>query len=143
VRLRYAEFLLRQGGGIAEAERHLDDAVMRDDAYDDARLLLAEVLLQRDKPQAAVAHIDTLEARLGATAIVLTLRGFARLAFREVAAAAEVFSRALDIAPRDVAAHLGMARAQRALGDASRARKHERFAQLFARERSPRPTSVS
>jgi tetratricopeptide (TPR) repeat protein len=143
VRLRYAEFLLRQGGGIAEAERHLDDAVMLDEAYDDARLLLAEVLLQRDNPQAAIAHIDTLEARLGATAMVLTLRGFARLAFREVAAAADAFSRALDVAPRDVAAHLGMARAQRALGDASRARKHEKFAELFAGERSPRPTSVS
>jgi tetratricopeptide (TPR) repeat protein len=143
VRLRYAEFLLRQGDRIAEAERHLDDAVMLDEAYDDARSLLAEVLLRRDRPQAAVAHIDALEARLGATAMVLVLRGFARLAFGETAAAAEVFARALDIAPRDVAAHLGMARAQRALGDASRARKHEQFAELFAGERSPRPTSVA
>ncbi|MFS8069898.1 MAG: hypothetical protein ACMG6S_26330, partial [Byssovorax sp.] len=142
VRLRYATFLREQEGGLAEAERHLDVAVMLDEAYDEARLLLAEVLLQRGKPMDTMRHLDVLEARLGATPLVLTLRGFARLGFGEAARAAEAFTQALVIAPRDVPAHLGMARALRALGHGSRARKHEQSAQLFAGERSPRPTAL-
>jgi hypothetical protein len=46
----------------------------------------------------------------------------------------------LDIAPRDVAAHVGRARALRSLGEVARARKHEQFSELFAGQRSPRTT---
>ncbi len=143
VRLRYAMFLRGHERDLAEAERHLDVAVMLDDTYDEARLLLAAVLLQQGKPQHAILHIGVLESRLGTTAPLLTLRGYAQLGFARADLADEAFVRALEIAPRDVAAHVGRARALRALGDVSQARRHEQSAQLFAGERSPRPTSVS
>jgi len=90
----------------------------------------------------ALRQIDTLEERLGPTALVMSLRGYALLGIEQPAPAADAFARALDIAPRDVACHQGRARARRALGEIARARKHEQSAALFAGQRSLRSTVV-
>ncbi len=114
---------------------------MLDDSYDEARLLLAEALIEAGNSMEALRQIDTLEGRLGATAHVMTLRGFALLGIGQATPAADVFARVLDIAPRDVAGHHGRARALRALGEVARARKHEQSAALFSGQSSPRSTA--
>lgn len=142
VRFQYATFLLEDNGAVTEAVRHLDVTVMLDDNYDEARLLLAEALIQAGNCMEALRQIDTLEERLGATAQVMTLRGYALLGIGQATPAADAFARALDIAPRDVACHQGRARALRALGEVARARKHEQSAALFAGQRSPKSIVV-
>lgn len=141
VRFWYAGFLANIGQS-QEARRHLDVAVMLDESYDEARLLLAEVLVRERRHGDALVQLELLEARGSVTADLLVVRGHALLGLGEAARADETFELALGIAPLRPEAHAGRARALRALGDVAGAKRYEQSAGYYAGERPPRPTAI-
>ncbi|MBI5509856.1 MAG: tetratricopeptide repeat protein [Deltaproteobacteria bacterium] len=116
----WARRLVASVGGFYEDELK---ARLQSQPYDVAALVsLAGLLLNRDKPEVALAVVDKALAREPAHVEGLTNRGFALLDLGRVAEAQESFERAIAARAAYANAYFGLAEARERLGNFAGAR---------------------
>jgi tetratricopeptide (TPR) repeat protein len=118
--LNLGVFLLEQGR-LEEAERLLEQAAAAEPEADGRpvpapSLALARLNLERRNPKLALAHANRA-LTLGAGAQALALRGAAQYDLRQLDLAADDFTAALRVDPKNVLARGGLGQVQAARGD--------------------------
>ncbi len=135
VRGQYGSFLVGDSSRIDEAIQHFRIAVMLDEDYREARLILAGALVDTGRHAEALEHVDVLERHDGLSSRTAFVRGSALLGLGEPSAARALFERVLEVSLHDVLGHAGMSAALEALGDRRGVRRHQRMFDLLSGRR--------
>ncbi len=107
----------RKAGRLEDAERSLRDAIRLDPGHQRAHINLGRVLVDREKPEAALEALATAAENDSLSDQLWNVRGLALLDLGQIAEAETAFARASELNPTNVYAlnNLGLSRIR--LGD--------------------------